>query len=366
MLRTTKPFALVLAAAWLVPLGALMAQTNVVAPARSASPSGDAVVARGKGLEIRRSQLEKEVGAAKAQMASRGRQFKAGEAQEAERQVLEQLINVQLVLTKATAADQAAGKEAAQKRLAASVKKIGSDEAFDAQLKFMGASRQALLAKWIEALTAQAVLKRVFNITVTDQAAREFYDTNPTQFDAPQAVRASHILLVTVDPKTGAPISDEEKAAKQKKAEELLKRARAGEDFAKLAKEFSEDTASKFRGGEYTFAHGQMVPEVEAAAFAMNTNQIGDIVTSSYGYHIIKVSEKLPAHKIPFAEAVTDIKNTLTQQAVEQRFPDYVAELRKDAGVEILDEKLKPNGPEVERIPAPPSRGPQVNPSQSK
>ena len=203
------------------------------------------------------------------------------------------------------------------------------------------------------------MVKRELKINITDQEARKFYEDNPSQFYVPESVRASHIFFNIVDPKTGKPLSDAEKAAKYKEAEALLKRARAGEDFAKLAREYSEDPVSKSRGGEYTFAHGQMVPEVEAAAFAMGTNQIGDIVTSTYGYHIIKVLEKIPAHKIDFATAAPDIKNELAQQAIQQQFPDYIEKLRKEAGVEILDEDLKPKtleAPPMEMPSAPTKR----------
>ena len=97
-------------------------------------------------------------------------------------------------------------------------------------------------------------------------------------------------------------MTEEQKAAKRKEMEGLLKRARAGEDFAKLAKEYSEDPGSKDKGGEYTFPRGQMVPEFEAAAFSLNTNQVSDIVTTRFGYHIIKLSEKIPAQKVEFAK----------------------------------------------------------------
>jgi parvulin-like peptidyl-prolyl isomerase len=329
-------------------------QTNTAPAAQSSS--GDPVVAKGKGVEIRRSQLEKEVAVAKAQLAAKGRAVSPEQSEDAERQVLEQLINVQLVQARATAADKAEGKAAAEKRYAAAQKALGSEEAFNLQLKIMGTTREALMAKWTEALTADAVLKREFKISITDADVRKYYDDNPTQFEMQDKVRFSHILFATIDLKNRTPIEDDQKAAKRKQAEELLKRARAGEDFAKLAREYSDDPVSKARGGEYTVAHGQMVPEVEAAAFAMNTNQIGDLVTSAYGYHIIKVSEKIPAHKIPFADAATDIKSTLTQQALQNVFPDYIARVRQEAGLEILDDKLKPKeATGMQPVPAPPA-----------
>ena len=122
----------------------------------------------------------------------------------------------------------------------------------------------------------------------------------------------------------------------------MLKRARAGEDFAKLAEQYSDDIVSKDRGGEYTFTHGQMVPEVETAAFALKTNEISDIVVSAYGYHIIKLYEQIPAHYLKFAEAAPQIRIALTENAIQKQFPDYIAKLRKDAKVEILDPKLRP------------------------
>ena len=305
---------------------------------------GTKVLAQGKGVKVTRSQLDDEVIRLKAQAAARNQSVPPEQMGLMERQVLEQLIQLQLLQAKATEADKAAGKALAEKRFEEAKTKLGSEEALNRQLKLMGATREEVLAKWAESATAETVLKRELKVNVTDADARKYYDDYPARFEQPEMVRASHILLVTTDPKTNTELTEDQKAAKRKEMEGLLKRARAGEDFAKLAKEYSEDPGSKDKGGEYKFPRGQMVPEFEAAAFSLNTNQVSDIVTTRYGYHIIKLNEKIPARKVEYEKAASDIKEGLTQQELQKQFPDYVAKLKKEAGVEILDEKLKAAG----------------------
>lgn len=347
MTRKITSIVLLLAAGSLAPCLSLAAQspaTNAPAVVHPPSPSGDPLVAKGKGLEVSRSELDHAVARAEAQVAAKGHTVKPDQKLNMQRQLLEQLINNKLVVAKATAADKAAGKAQAEKTWLEAKTKAGSAEAFEREQKLMGVTPDEVLAQWTKAMTGEAVLKREFKINVTDQDARKFYDENPTQFELPETVHISHILLLTCDSK-GVPLPADQQAAKRKRIEELLKRARAGEDFAKLAREFSEDTVSKNRGGEYQFARGKMVPEVEAVAFSMKPNEISDIVTSPYGYHIVKLIEKIPAHKLKYAEAAAEIKKSLTQHAIGEQFPEYVARLRQDAGVEILDDKLKPQDP---------------------
>src|SRR5262249_47514411 len=123
-------------------------------------------------------------------------------------------------------------------------------------------------------------------------------------------------------------------------AEKLLARAKSGEDFTKLIKEFSEDKNSRDRNGEYTITRNDkryvLPPEFEGAAFSLGTNQISDIVLTPYGYHIIKGLERIPPKRSDFSEVEGRIKESLQQDAVQKDLPDYIAMLKKEAGVEIL------------------------------
>lgn len=126
------------------------------------------------------------------------------------------------------------------------------------------------------------------NITITDEAAKEYYTKNIEDYTYEKVVRVRHILFKTID-ENGNPLPKEQQDAQFKNAQEILKRAKGTEDFASLAKQYSEDEGSKNNGGEYTFTKGDMVKEFENASFALKPGEISDLVKTEYGYHIIKL-----------------------------------------------------------------------------
>jgi len=323
-------------------------------PVKPSDLFGNEVIAKGKGFEIKRSQLDDNLVSIKSTAIARGQTIPPDQMSMFEQQVLDRLIQIQLLLAKASEPDQAKGKETSAKRFEAVKARAGSEEALNRQLKSVGMSQEDFRKNMTEEATAQAVVERELNVNVTDADVKKFYDDNPAKFEQPEMVRASHILLGTKDQSSGAELTEDQKAAKRKQIDAILKRARDGDDFAKLAKEYSEDPGSKDKGGEYTFPKGQMVPEFEAAAFSLKTNQVSDVVTTQFGYHIIKLSEKLPAKKVDFDKVSADIKDYLKQQQTQKQLPDYMTKLKKEAGLEILDEKLKPKETaDVSLLPTP-------------
>ncbi len=299
---------------------------------------GDPVIVQGDGFQIKRSELDEVVSGAKAGAASAGQQlppdFEVG--------VLNQLITIQLLSKQATDADRAAGKTDADLQYTNLLKRFGSEEAFQRQLKVAGLTVAELRAKALQESVAKTVLKRALNINVTDADAKDYYDKHPADFEQPELAHARHILLMTIDPATRQPLATNTIAAKKKQIEDLLKQIKSGGDFAALAKQYSEDPGSKDNGGELPeFPRGQMVPEFETAAFALNKDQVSDVVTSAFGFHIIKLIDKTAAKKVEFATVAADLKEGLTRQKMSKLTPDYIKKMRAGAKLEILDAALK-------------------------
>ncbi|WP_040550917.1 peptidylprolyl isomerase [Pedosphaera parvula] len=330
------------------------ASTNASSTPKLSDLLPDQVIVKGKGFELKQSQLDEAVSGVKANASARGQEIPPAQLEMIQKKLLDRLIQIQLFKAKATDADKAEGKKEGDNRFEMIKKRAPSEDMLAKQLKTMGLTVESLHSRLIEEATAEAVLKS--KVKISDDQVKKFYNDNPKDFEEPEQVRASHILISTSDQKTGSEMSEDQKKAKKKQAEDLLKRAKAGEDFGKLAKEFSEDPGSKDKGGEYIFPRGKMVPEFEAAAFSLQTNQVSDIVTTPFGYHIIKLSEKIPPHKVELAKVQDDIKGYLEKQEMEKVLPDFYKELKKESNVQILDEKLKAleDAPdEVPNFPAP-------------
>jgi peptidyl-prolyl cis-trans isomerase C len=165
----------------------------------------------------------------------------------------------------------------------------------------------------------------------SDLEAKDFYDKNPERFKQDEQVRASHILI-KVTP-------DADAAAKKRARAEIdgvLKQARAGADFGKLAQQHSQDGSAAQGGDLNFFSKGQMVPEFDQVAFTLKPNQISDVVTTQFGYHIIKVTGHKPARVIPLEEASQQIKQFLTEQKKQQHSEAFIEALKKKSKIEVL------------------------------
>jgi parvulin-like peptidyl-prolyl isomerase len=326
--------------------------TNGNSQAAMTALFGDPVIAKSKGFEIKRSELDEVMMGIKSTAAARGQTIPPGQLTQIEGKLLGQLIQIQLLLQKTTDADKSNGVQRTDLQMKALLERFGSQEAFERQMKAAGMTAADLHSKIVQKLTAEAVLIRELNVTVTDAEVKQFYDdtNNSADFEQPEMVTVRNIILMTIDPVTGAPLSADQQQAKRKQIDDILKRIRGGADFAALAKQYSEDPNSK-DNNKMTLVRGNpgIPPEVEAAAFSLTNNQISDVITATIGYGIIKLLDKTPAKKLALTDKVplsdmtvaAKIKDYLTQQKTEKLAPAYLEKLRKAADVQILDADLK-------------------------
>jgi len=125
----------------------------------------------------------------------------------------------------------------------------------------------------------------------------------------------------------------------RKKLEDIQKRVQKGEDFAVLAKDFSQD-ASAAQGGDLgTIPRGRMPKALDDAAFSLKPGEVSNVLETELGFHLIKVHEKKPEKVVPFKEAEEKIRQYLTNQKLKQRVDEYLNEVKKTAKIERIPSK---------------------------
>jgi peptidyl-prolyl cis-trans isomerase D len=167
-------------------------------------------------------------------------------------------------------------------------------------------------------------LKLRSQVSVTDDDLRQYYDQHKSEYTLPERVKAQHILF-----KTQGKTPEEVQKIKEK-AQGVLERAKKGEDFGSLAKQYSEDGTASSGGDLGDFGHGQMVPEFDRAAFSLGVGAISDLVTTQYGFHIIKVNGKQAGRERPFEEMKEAVRPIVETRKAEQKANDMAQQIAVD------------------------------------
>jgi peptidyl-prolyl cis-trans isomerase C len=214
------------------------------------------------------------------------------------------------------------------------IQKSTTPERFAASLKQMNMTEASFKDSLATQMTIRELIDRdlASKLTVTPQEVKAFYDGNPKLFNAPEMIRASHILV-----KVSKNATPKEKAAALAKIKAARKRILKGEDFATVAKQVSEDPGTKDKGGDLNFfPKGQMVPEFDKVAFALQPGQVSNIVKTSFGYHIIKVTDKKPAGMVPFDKIKDRIEQHLKSEKMQKALPAYIEALKAKDKIDIF------------------------------
>jgi peptidyl-prolyl cis-trans isomerase C len=254
-------------------------------------------------------------------------------AKEVLRQILDNLIDRELLLQQAKSLKMAVPPQQVDTQMQQLMQRFPSQEAFEKALAEQNFTVDAV-KKDVESqlLRQQLVKKEILDkVNVSARDVQSFYDKNKDKYVEEEQIHARHILI-----KVPQEVSPTDDAKLKGKADNALKRARQGEDFAVLAKELSDD-GSKENGGDLGFfPRGRMVAGFEEAAFALQPGQMSEVVRTQFGYHIIKVEERKTGRALPFDEAKEQVKDDLTKEQTYERYQQYMAGLRSKAKVEVL------------------------------
>ena len=168
-------------------------------------------------------------------------------------------------------------------------------------------------------------------IQVGEREIREYYEANHAKYDEDAVFHARHIFF-----KLDKKADTAELKRVMDTAAEVLKEAKSGKDFAELAKKYSTDPAAAKNGGDLgTFKKGEMLPEIESSIIGMKPGEISELVKTSAGFHIIKLEEKTTGKGKTFDDVKAEIEDFLYKKKSEDRFNQWVSDLRKGAAIEI-------------------------------
>ena len=161
----------------------------------------------------------------------------------------------------------------------------------------------------------------------------DYYAANQSKYAEEEQFRARHIFI-KVDDK--APADQTQQA--MTRALELLHDARSGKDFAELARLHSDDPAAKKDGGDLgTFKRGEMLADLEQALLLLKPGEVGELVATPSGLHIVKLEERNSGKVKPFDKVKTEIEDQLYRKKQDERFTQWLKELRAKASIEIKD-----------------------------
>jgi peptidyl-prolyl cis-trans isomerase SurA len=216
---------------------------------------------------------------------------------------------------------------------------IPDDAAFAEALKREGYT----LASYKEKLRRDLEKMKLLNLKVhnqakvTDNDVREAYSRTYVSQEGEVEIHARHILVAV--PRDAKP---EVVATALQRATEISQRAKAGGDFAALAKQLSDGPSASQGGDLGYFRRGVMVAEFERVAFEMPVGAVSDPVRTQFGFHIIKIEDRRKAPPPPFDTVKDQIRQKLTREQIDRLTADYLNGLRKEATVEIKIAELKP------------------------
>ncbi|AJE03240.1 peptidylprolyl isomerase [Geobacter pickeringii] len=311
--------------ATLVYLGSLLIPLPALA-----TNAGDRPAATVNGVTIAVAEYRQELDRALRTLGTDQAKISESRIAELKRETLDDLIGRQLLYSECVVKGIVVPRSEVDAQLAQLRKQFAGEKEFSEALATAKLDEESLRRQLVRGMTLQRYITREFapQVKVTDDDVEEYYESHRKEFHAPLKVRMSHILIRLKE------------GDSRTQAEETLKRLRSravvGEDFAALAREFSQ-CFSRDRGGDLGyFSPGELKGEMEKATFSLPKNGVSDVVEDRFGLHLVKVTDIQPERDLPYTEVSDRIREDLRRRRTADEVARHVRKLREKATVELL------------------------------
>lgn len=315
---------------------ALVAALSGLVVGLTACPSGPkecscedkTFVACVNGEGIARTNFDQELTKTKARFQKSGREIAPALETRLKENLMRKLVEETMISQRAKTEGVTVEAAEIDAKFAEHKSRFGNDEAFAKFLERTNQTAEAVKDDLRRNLLRDKLLEKVLKISdPTEADAQKYYDENLDKYKQKEQIKASHILIKTE--------KNDDEATKKKKLEQakkvLAEVKKKGADFEAVAKQYS-DGPTKEKGGDLgTFSRGRMVKPFEDAAFAANAGDIIGPIETQFGYHVIKVYEKLPERQRPFAEVKEEILKSLKTRQQSKAKSDFMKTMREGA-----------------------------------
>ena len=232
---------------------------------------------------------------------------------------IEALVNRELQYQDAVAKGVEVDKEKVNAQME-NIRKRFTPEKYKAALEKDGITEEKLRAQVEKEVLVQAINeKKETEARISEKDVKEYYEKNPAKFKQPDTVQLR--IITTTD---------------EKKAQDILAKIKAGEDFGDIAYKMSEDPY-RVKGGDIGYMHkGRMLAEIEEAAFKLKVGEVSDIVKVENAWFIIKLEDKKPEHMVAFEEIKAELKKELEKNRIQELKEAWITDLRAKAKIEVL------------------------------
>jgi peptidyl-prolyl cis-trans isomerase C len=296
------------------------------------TPTGKAAVVNG--VVITHEEVNRQMFVLEQQLLStQGKAIRPDMVPGVRNQILNDLIDKELLYQESQEQKMVVEEKVVDEKMESLKKRFPSEKEFQDQMRQMSLTEGTLRSQIKKDLAVQRLVEKdiLVKVHISDEDAKSFYDGHPDLFKEPEQVKASHILL-----KVEADAEPAKKEEIRKKMEGIKKRLDKGEDFAVLAKEFSQGPSAEKGGDLGFFGRGKMVKPFEDAAFSLKPGEVSGIVETPFGYHLIKVFDKKAERTISYADSKERIKQYLWRVKFIEEKNGYVEALKKKGKVEIF------------------------------